>query len=71
MLRRTGLVAPMGDEKGSYGVMGKPGRRKDPSDNIGLSGMIILNENRRVHKIFLHFEESLTFQELCCMELVS
>jgi len=45
-------VVCMGDKKGSYGVMGKPARRKDPSDNIGLSGMIILNENRRVHNFF-------------------
>jgi hypothetical protein len=71
MLRRTGLVVRMGDKKSSYGVMGKPGRRKDPSDDVGVSGMIILNENRRVHKMFLHFEESLAFQELCSMELVS
>lgn len=60
-------MAPMGDTKSSYAVILKPGRRKNPLDDVGVSGMIILNENRRVHKIFLHFEELLAFQELCCM----
>jgi hypothetical protein len=64
-------VARMGDTKSSYWVIWKPGRRKDPLDDVGVSGMIILNENRRVHKMFLPFEESLAFQELCSMELVS
>ena len=67
MLRKTGLVARMGDKKSSYGVIWKPGRRKGPLDDVGVSGMIILNENRRVHKMFQHFEESLAFQELCSM----
>jgi len=60
-------VAPMGDTKSSYGLILKPGRRKNPVDDVGLSGMIILNENRRVHNFFLHLEESLAFQELCSM----
>jgi hypothetical protein len=60
-------VAPMGDTKISYGVTLKPGRRKNPLDDVGLSGMIILNENRQVHKRFLHFEESLALQELGSM----
>jgi hypothetical protein len=64
-------VARMGDKKSSYGFIWKPDRRKDPLDDVGISGMIILNENRRVRKFFLHFEESLAFQELCSMELVS
>jgi hypothetical protein len=64
-------MAHMGDKKSSCGVTWKPGRRKDPLNDVGVSGMIILNENRRVHKIFLHFEEPLAFQELCCMELGS
>jgi hypothetical protein len=38
--------------------MGKPGRRKDSLDDVGVSGIIILNENRLVHKIFLLLEES-------------
>jgi len=59
-----------GQKKSSYGVIWKPDRRKDPLDNVSISGMIILNENRRVRKIFLHFEESLAFQGLCSMELV-
>jgi hypothetical protein len=71
MLKRTGLVARMRDKKSLYGVIWKPGRRKDPLDDVGISGMIILNESRRVHKIFLHFEESLAFQELCSLELIS
>lgn len=61
----------LGDKKSSYGVMGKPGRRKDPLDDVGVSGIIILNENRLVHKIFLLLEESLVFQKLCSLELDS
>lgn len=64
-------MARMGDKESSYGVTWKPGRRKGPLDDVGVSGMIILNKNRRVYKIFLHFEEPLAFQVLCSMELVS
>jgi len=54
-------VAPMGDTKSSYGLILKPGRRKNPVDDVGLSGMIILNENRRVHNFFFTLGGILSF----------
>lgn len=59
-----------GDKESSYGFMGKPGRRKYPLDDVGVSGMIIFSENRRVRKIFLFLEVRIAFQKLCCVELV-